>query len=486
MFAAGQDTMNIRKTLIIENQNGIFIERESANIPGMSSGSVAVADFNNDGYMDLLVTGEQYVANADNISHTKIYINNKMGDFVHFPTNLPQITTGHASAMDFNNDGLIDVALAGRIGSFTFITKLFRNEGNGVFSEVELPGVQGLRYSKVRWGDYNADGYMDLLITGSWDNQQNSITYIYKNNGDETFTKAYELPGVRLGDIQWADLNNSGYLDIVMNGIFNEVVWLGRIYVYEPVQQVFTLVDTIVDMRASNISLCDFNNDNSVDFMLTGRYNFQDYRTILYQNKWHIENTLPEPPASIDVSIGNSMIYLSWPEGSDSESTITYNLRIGSSPGASDIFNSYGLPNGMLTVPAFGNMGTNNSVLLPWNHTGTFYASVQSVDASLKGSAWSPETSFVGTTEIMQTKETRIFPNPAKNHVFIETFLTKSGSVTIEIADMTGKVWQKNNYEMSVGEFRQQLNLDNKLTQGIYIIRIISADRTDSQLLRIN
>ncbi len=485
MFAAGQDTMNTRKTLLIENQNGTFIENESENIPGMSGGSVAVADFNKDGYMDLLVTGEEYVEEAENIAHTHIYLNNKQGDFELFGTNLPQITTGHASVIDFNNDGLVDIALAGRVGSFDFITKVLRNEGNGTFSEIELPDVLGLRYSKIRWGDYDANGLMDILVTGSYDNQQNSISYIYKNNGDETFSKAYEFPGVRLGDIQWADLDNNGHLDIIMNGIFNDAVWLGRIYVYVPEQQAFTLVDTVVDMRASNISLCDFNNDNSVDFMLTGRYDYQDYRTILYQNKWHILNTEPAPPASIDVSIGNSMLYISWPDGNDEESPVTYNLRIGSSPGASDIFNCYANPDGAVSVPSFGNMGTSNSALLPWNHNGTFYASVQSVDASFKGSAWSAETSFVGNSQIVHNNSVRVFPNTAHKYIYIEALAANSGCITIEIADMTGKIWQKELIESNAGLVCEKIELSEGLSSGMYIINITSLDKTESKLLHI-
>jgi hypothetical protein len=326
---------------------------------------------------------------------------------------------------------------------------------------------------------------MDILVTGSWDNQQNSVSYIYKNNGDETFTKAYEFPGVRLGDIQWADLNNSGYLDIVMNGIFNDAVWLGRIYVFEPVQKVYTLVDTIVDMRASNISLCDFNNDNSVDFLLTGRYDFQDYRTILYENKWPVQNTLPQPPSEVDVAIGNSMIYVNWSEGIDNESTVTYNLRIGSSPGASDIYNSYGLSDGTLSVPTFGNMGTNTNVLLPWNHNGTFFVSVQSVDASLKGSAWSPETSFVGVPEVLNSGELVVFPNPALNTVNLKMFSTVPGRVSVEIVDMTGKIHLTSSFDATAGINHHLINVKNTIGQGTYIIRVTSTDLTNSLLISI-
>jgi len=469
IIAFGQDTMNVRKFFIIENVNGTFIERQSANIPGIYEGSISVADFNRDGYQDILITGEEYVANADDIVRTGIYLNNKNKDFVYFPTNLPLVSSGYAAAGDFNNDGLIDVAITGRVSSFNFITKVYINQGTSEFAPIDLPGAMGLRYSKVRWGDYNNDGFLDLLITGSFDNQQNSVTYVYENTGEDSFILTHQLPGVRQGDIQWADFDNNGNLDIVMNGIYNDAVWLGRIYIYKSDTKNYQLVDTIVEMRATNISLCDFNSDGKIDFLLTGRYDYQDYRCNLYENQWHISNDPPQAPNEISVNFTGSLLVLNWTPGSDDKSSVTYNLRIGTQPGLGDIFNSYNSYGSVMSAPAWGNMAFNRLILLPWNHNGTFYASVQSIDASFQASPWRVSSAFTALTE---TGQIPVSIYPAKDFVTISGVHALGQKATFELYEITGSLIYKHELNSSADNIvtldLQSLNL----SKGIYIVRL--------------
>lgn len=73
----------------------------------------------------------------------------------------------------------------------------------------EGTGLAGYRGDNLAWGDYNNDGYLDLLVRGP------SSNYLFKNNGDGTFTEVSNDTGVNItrGYSQWADFNGDGYLD---------------------------------------------------------------------------------------------------------------------------------------------------------------------------------------------------------------------------------------------------------------------------------
>ena len=73
---------------------------------------------------------------------------------------------------------------------------------------------------------------------------------------------------------------------------------------------------------------------------------------------------------------------------------MTYNIRIGTSPGASDIVSPMSLDNGKRMISAPGNMGTGRQWQLYDLLPGTYYWSVQTLDQTFAGSVFSVEESF--------------------------------------------------------------------------------------------
>jgi hypothetical protein len=84
------------------------------------------------------------------------------------------------------------------------------------FSEVNT-GLTGVEYSSVAWGDYDNDGRLDILLTvytGS-----TGIARVYHNNGNSTFTDSGAgLTEVYNGSVAWGDYDNDGWLDILLTG----------------------------------------------------------------------------------------------------------------------------------------------------------------------------------------------------------------------------------------------------------------------------
>jgi tetratricopeptide (TPR) repeat protein len=95
-----------------------------------------------------------------------------------------------------------------------FWNRLFRNNRDGTFTDVTLrAGVRGTGYSMgVATGDYNNDGYTDLLVT----NYGNCI--LYRNNGDGTFADVTRQAGLKTDGWNMSagffDYDNDGYLDL--------------------------------------------------------------------------------------------------------------------------------------------------------------------------------------------------------------------------------------------------------------------------------
>ena len=198
---------------------------------GTTSGSiVAVADYDNDGFMDIAFSGD--------VDVQALYRNLGDGTFVDVTTasGIGAGTAGKGIAWgDYNNDGLPDLFVArGHQGATSTTGSLYRNNGDGTFTDATAAaGLNGPGNSWVAlWGDYDNDGYLDLFVTNAGDTGQGpgNANRLFHNNGDGTFTDVAAAQGVDMQDntslhksAAWADYNNDGFLDLMIkDGIGNE------------------------------------------------------------------------------------------------------------------------------------------------------------------------------------------------------------------------------------------------------------------------
>src|SRR4030042_1320748 len=246
-------------------QTDLFIE-QTAILQSISNGSAAWGDYDNDGDLDILLTGGGI---------SKIYRNNGNNTFTEQTTiTLPGVTNSSSVWGDYDNDGDLDILLTG--GN---VSKIFRNNLNNTFTEQSAIILPGVSYSSAAWGDYNSDGYLDILLTGRL-NSQEYISKIYQNNRDNSFTEqtGITITGVNNSSAAWGDYNNDGYPDILLTG--NSTTGpVSRIYLNNK-DNTFTEQTEIIleEVAYSSAAWGDYDNDDDLDILLTGNSISKVYR----------------------------------------------------------------------------------------------------------------------------------------------------------------------------------------------------------------
>ena len=372
--------------------DGTFSEQTEISLPGVSYGSVAWGDYDNDGYLDILLTGS---SNSGSIS--KIFRNSGNGTFTEQSAiSLPGISYGSVAWGDYDNDGYLDILFSGLSG-YLYISRIYRNNGDGTFSEQTAIPLTGVYYGSAAWGDYDNDGDLDILLTGS--SNSGSISKIYRNTGNGVFTEqpAISLPGVYNSSVAWGDFDNDGNLDILLTG-YDGSQGISKIYRNNG-DETFTVTQPAISLPGvynSSVAWGDYNNDGDLDILITGNSNMGLISRI-YSNNSTIVNTAPESPTSLTATINDSDVTLSWVSQGDAQtanSALTYNIRIGTTPGSSDIVSAHALSSGKLTIPAMGNAQLGTSFHLKNLMMGDYYWSIQAIDNGFMGGVYATENSF--------------------------------------------------------------------------------------------
>ncbi len=234
------------------------------------------ADLDGDGDQDVVILGGA----AWRIG---IFQNQGNGTFVNRTLTSGIPVMGNLSAFataDYDGDGDMDLFVS-RVFEPSL---LFRNQGNMTF--VDVTEISGLDIKSIRigkgacWGDYNGDGWVDLYVCNyrnSGAGEHASDNYLYRNNGDGTFTDVAEAVGVNSDspslEAVWTDFDRDGDLDLYVCNDRGTTPGDPGNELFRNDGGIFTDIalacGTNVKIDAMGLACGDFNADGLVDFYVT-------------------------------------------------------------------------------------------------------------------------------------------------------------------------------------------------------------------------
>ena len=248
-----QTTVNV----VLNAGNRNYLARRDYGMLGAANG-VGFADFNHDGYRD--VVSVAYVSNAD-------------GPFVFYGKPDGTLQDG-VQIEDWGNNIPTDVA----VGDFNgdgwpdFVTSIFSpgnsirvsmNQGDGTF----FPSViyeAGGNPSGVGVGDLNGDGKLDIVNSNG--SQNDNTISIFIGNGNGTFQPQVVVPvGFRPGDVLLADFDQNGRSEVVVTHYGSNAI-----YYFKPNAAGVLGTPQIIDIGSTqgNAVAADFDNDGWLDIMV--------------------------------------------------------------------------------------------------------------------------------------------------------------------------------------------------------------------------
>lgn len=239
--------------LFHNNGNGTFTDvTEKAGLQGMGySMGVAAGDYDNDGFVDLYITG---------VNRNQLFHNNGDGTFTDVTDKagvggiVPKLGKAWSVAagwFDYNNDGLLDLFVVNYL-NYTIKTAtpcvqqgipaycspvdflgmpniLYRNNGDGTFTDISEQSHISQYVGKgmgLAFADYDNDGFTDIFVSN--DTFEN---YLFHNNRDGTFTNVAMLAGVSYNAFgnsiagmgaDFRDIDNDGKPDVFETAMFGE------------------------------------------------------------------------------------------------------------------------------------------------------------------------------------------------------------------------------------------------------------------------
>lgn len=445
------DTLNdliTRNSLYINNGDNTF--SPAGTIAGQIS---SLADFNNDGHLDLF-----------DRSIPGIKLGDGNGNFnEEHPLDVEGVRT--TVCFDYDLDGDMDIMTG---TSSYYENKLFRNDGNMVFTDVSAGSgllMENNIYG-VAAGDINNDGYPDIYAAVHKDQLQDPGNYLFKNNGDGTFIDITVSSGA-IGQqcsrtASFADVNNDGWLDILIDDhYFGNHLYLNNGNVtFDEVAEEMNIRDVSGSWEIGGdyfgTSWGDYNLDGAIDFFGSGHMSRQK----LFENQncpnnflnLELTGTISNYNAigtRVELITGDMHTYHTIIAGDGGNNIHSFPLEIGL--GENTIIDEIRI--------YWPNSEVQNIYNTPAN---TFLKIIEGEPVAIQ--------------ENNSSLDIEIFPNPADEFIRLNIHDSHSPLMGIEIIDLLGnRIHQETISENA--EIRKLSHLKN----GIYILKLQSSNRFYTQ-----
>lgn len=314
---------------------------------------------------------------------------------------------GQVTVKDLNGDGIMDYIIYDATNK---VVTLQIYEGDGLFKTQTL--MQNMAISDVWCYDFDNDGDVDILLPFDY-TKTSGYAYLvfFRNDGNNTFKKvenAFDDPNWHFKFMGCKDVDNDGKYEIIAVDSVGEAsqvsIYKGDYYLVRYNNKLKVSVDntpfisnTITSSTSEPYFISgDYDNDGVLDYWTKygAYYTASQFSSVT-------PNTAPtkmsKPRMILDAQ--RQMLNISWDRGSDAECSaldLEYSIRIGSAPGLSDIWFVAAGADGKQRSLWGGNVGAwlNQWVNVAGWAEGDYYISVQAIDPSGLGGAWSDEVVY--------------------------------------------------------------------------------------------
>ena len=190
LITCGIDASGNFQTLLYRNTGDFTFEEQPGGLPAIAFGALAVADYNEDGYPDLFLTGLD--ADANRLS--ALY-SNSAGTFLASGQSFEGLSDADVLFADLNNSGRYDLVLAGSAADGDTVL-VYSSNASYQYSAVDA-GQPNVLFPALAVADYDQDGAPDLLVTGFDVDADNDQITLLANNATSSNSAPSAPSGLR-------------------------------------------------------------------------------------------------------------------------------------------------------------------------------------------------------------------------------------------------------------------------------------------------
>jgi hypothetical protein len=214
-------------SVLLGNGDGTFQNAGAFSTGAFGSSSVAVGDFNGDGKADVAVASQCSTSDCQSGGGISVLLGNGDGSLkaaqLYSSGAYTALSVGVA---DFNKDGFLDLVVANQCQDASCkngAVSLLLGTGKGTFQPAQIFSSTGYYTSSVAIGDFNRDGSPDVAVASQCQDSgcTNGGVSVLLGNGDGTFKNAqsYSTLGSQADSVAIADVNGDGKLDLVVSSL---------------------------------------------------------------------------------------------------------------------------------------------------------------------------------------------------------------------------------------------------------------------------
>jgi hypothetical protein len=390
------------------------------NIMEGYGGTFASGDIDGDGDLDLFMTR---IA-----PWTKLYKNDGNGNFTEVTHNFPRSAASQAFFKDLDGDGDLDLFFSGKNELDQKFANIYRNNGSGTFTQVP-----------------NA---LPVFIKGA------AIAGIYLNNGNAVFTPQGNSVFTPVdGIVQIIDIENDGDQDVIISGS-------NTIKLYQNNGSgMYTLNtnSTFPQISAESIAVADTDNDGDLDLLING-----NIQNLLYINNG--TGVFAAISTNIQQTFAGNNAFADLDNDGDQD-LLTVGSQAGGLPNIFNILYRNDGNNTFVQTQVLGGEYIADCILDDFNGDGLKDIIIQGF-ANNTNVYWSTSTVLSISEPIVTNKNIIIYPNPAQSIVNVKADTKLIGSL-YAIYDNTGKIV----FSGTINSENISVDMGN-LSTGIYLFSV--------------